>query len=88
MTFTMKGIKEAINQPHKHYIEKNRAIKGIQNLLESADLVKKEEDISRVEFRYYYFRTIISGERSFIVLREIRFTGITDFYSIVDKIKE
>ena len=88
LTFTMRGIKEAINQPHKHYLEKNLAIRDIQSLLRGAVLVKEEQDLHKEEYHYWYLRTYICDEESFIVLRENRFTRITDFYSIVDKIKE
>ncbi len=40
VTITVSGIKEALNQPHKHYFEKNEAIRDIANQLSSSTFVE------------------------------------------------
>ena len=88
VVFTVTGIKEALNQPHKHYIAKNEAVKNILSLLKDAEYVKPVKSSKDKQFIYHYFRTFVGGEESFIVVRESTFTGQINFYSIVDKLKE
>ena len=44
ITITVSGIKEALNQPHKHYFEKNEAIKEIENQLATSTFVKERRN--------------------------------------------
>ena len=88
VVFTMKGIKEAINQPHAHYLEKLAAIPHIEDLFEESVYAGDSLDESRPDYVYRYYATTIANEVSFIVIRENLYTGLVDFYSIVDKIKE
>jgi hypothetical protein len=88
VTFAFSGIKEAINQPHKHIVQKNEFIKKIESELLDAEYIKSETDQTGDEnFVFHYFRTIINSEDSYIVLKEIKKEGKIIFYSIVDKIK-
>ena len=84
--FTSTGIKEALNQPHKHIVEKNEAIKNIKNLIKDAKFVKTSADDKGKGFKYHYLKTTINNEKSFIVLRET--FNENSFYSIVEKTKE
>ena len=85
----MSGIKEAINQPHKHLYHKNEEVKNIESKIASALFVKSEYDSSGdSNYVYHYLRTTINSEESFIILKEIKKEGKTVFYSIVDKIKK
>lgn len=86
--FSMKGIKEAVNQPHCHYLEKNEAITEILWRFQNAEYVREVFDPVRPDYSYRYYRTEIAGEDSYIVIRENWITGVVDFYTIVDKIKE
>ena len=88
VVFTMKGIKEAVNQPHVHYLEKLEAIPHIVDLFEDSVYAGQSLDESRSDYVYRYYATTIADEISFIVIRETLYTGLVDFYSIVDKIKE
>jgi Large polyvalent protein-associated domain 3 len=89
VTFTGSGIKEALNQPHKHVYHKNEAIKNIEAVILSAQFVKSESDYrGDTNYVYHYFKTMINNEVSFIVLREIKKEGKIIFYSIVDKLKK
>ena len=84
--FTAKGIKEAINQPHKHYEAKNESIYQIVKLLQTAKYLKREED-SKKRFKYFHYHEVeIENEKSWLVLRE-KFDGTIDFYTIVDFLK-
>lgn len=86
--FTGTGIKEAINQPHSHYLKKNEAITEILWRFPLSEFVCERFDPERPNYSYRYYRTEISEEYSFLVVRENWITGVVDFYSIVDKIKE
>ena len=86
--FTGKGIKEAVNQPHSHYLEKNEAITEILWRFPLAEFTCEIFDAGRPDYSYRYYSSEIAGEPSYIVIRENWITGIIDFYSIVDKIKE
>ena len=89
ITFTSSGIKEAINQPHKHIREKNNAIKDIINLILRAKYIKTEPETSGSRNnQYHYLKTDICGEDAFVVLKESKHDKRISFYSIVDKIKE
>lgn len=87
VTFTSTGIKEAINQPHKHLYEKNEAIRDIVGLLGNSVYVLKREDDKGRPFVYHYFQIEIMGEPSYIVIRENVNNKLIDFYSIVEKLK-
>lgn len=88
VSFTATGIKEALNQPHRHLFEKNEAIRDIVGLLSRSQLVLKRPDDkgNRMVKSYYYYETEIAGEPSYVVLRELT-TGEVLFYSIVEKLK-
>lgn len=86
--FTGKGIKEAINQPHSHYLQKNEAITEVLWRFPLSEFVCEKPDPERPDYSYRYYRTEIECEDSYLVIRENWITGLVDFYSIVDKIKE
>lgn len=84
--FSNSGIKEAINQPHKHYDEKNKAIRNIVELLKNAQYVKYAEDVKARCFGFYYFKTTINDFDSFIVVKK-NYDNTLRFYSIVDNLR-
>lgn len=88
VSFTATGIKEALNQPHRHLFEKNAAIRDIVELLGRSQLVLKRPDDkgNQMVKSYYYYEVEIAGEPSYLVLRELA-TGEVLFYSIVEKLK-
>lgn len=88
VSFTMTGIKEMANQPHKHYLEKNASIKNILVIAPDASFVGGRADEKKRNYYYRYYKTRIAGEDSFIVVRENTDTGLIDFYSIIDRMKE
>lgn len=86
ISFTMKGIKEAISQNHDFYDAKNQAIFDIVNLIKNSIYIKsaKEEKGNPMIKQYHYLEIIIENEKSYIVIRE-QIDGVCSFYSIVDK---
>jgi len=83
--FTKRGIKEALNQRHEKYFEKNRAIKNIVELLEEAPYIESTDNFKRDTkpniAKYHYFSIDIAGIPSQIVLEENNIGRII-FYSI------
>ncbi len=86
VTFTSTGIKEAINQPHKHYDAKNESIFQIIELIQSGTYIKSEKDTKKRFKCFHYLEVEIKNEKSWVVLRE-KFDGTIDFYTIVDFLK-
>ena len=80
-----KGIKEFLNQPHKHYFEKNELIRNLQKVLEEAKYLgvaeyhKNNPDI----VQSHLLSIILEGEPSWIIARE-NIKGEIDLYSITD----
>lgn len=88
ISFTSTGIKEALNQPHKHLLAKNEAVRNIRKLMETAKYVRTDPDVKGRNFKYHYFEIEIMGEPSFVVIRENTDNRLIDFYSIVEKLKK
>lgn len=86
--FTVSGIKESINQPHKNLYEKNEAILNIQKLLKESTFIKSTKHDNNDNIIFYYFETEIANSKSFIILKEDILNKKTRFYTIVDKIKK
>lgn len=86
ISFSNSGIKEALNQPHNHYHEKNRAIKDILILLQHSKYEGNAVDVKNRCLRFHYFKTAINNNESFIVVKE-NYDNTFKFYSIVDRIK-
>lgn len=84
--FTIKGIKEAINQPHKHYYYKNKAITNIRERIEKATYIGCKADTKGRPRLYHYLETEIRGEPSYVVIKEEE--GLKTFYSIIEKKRE
>lgn len=87
--FTMTGIKETLNQPHKRVSAKNEALRNIVKLLRNGTYVKEcfEEKGNPMVSKYHYVRIEIGQEPSYAIIRELT-NGRALFYSIVEKIKE
>ena len=87
--FTMNGIKETLNQPHKYVRAKNEALRDIVELLKGGEhvLEKVDDKGNPMVNKYHYIRIGIAGEPSFAVIRELM-DGKCQFYSIVEKLKK
>jgi len=80
ISFTKRGIKEYINQPHEFYDEKNEMIKDIQNIIKKSEYMgfgAYKERISHI------FEIEIKGKNSWIVAHEHNDNRIT-LHSISD----
>ena len=88
VVFTVSGIKEAANMPHKYFVEKNETIRRILSIGPNAPLVAELDDMKGRPFHFRYYKIQINGEDSFIVIRENLQNGITDFYGITDSLKK
>lgn len=83
--FTMTGIKEAINQPHKYFIEKNKAVVNVIELIEKGEYIKCVLDTKHTRDICHYIKIAINGEPAYIVIKQ---RGKQySFYTIVDKLK-
>lgn len=87
--FTMNGIKETLNQPHKYVRAKNEALRDIVTLLQNGEhvLEKVDDKGNPMVNKYHYIRIDIAEEPSFAVIRELM-DGRCQFYSIVEKLKK
>ena len=68
----MSGIKEWLNQPHRHYAEKNVALLNLPELLSTAEYLGPKTDPKGRDFikTGHIFRTKIAGENSWIIVSE------------------
>ncbi len=86
--FTNKGIKEALNQPHKYKLQKNEFINDeIIEAIKNAKYVDSILDAKNRFKQFHYLKIEINNEASWIILRE-KNTGEIDFYTIVDFLKK
>lgn len=87
--FTVSGIKEALNQPHKYIRAKNEAIYNLIDLLKDAEYLmeRPDEKGNPMVLKYHYLRIKISEHDSYAVVREL-IDGRCQFYSIVERLKK
>lgn len=87
--FTVSGIKEALNQPHKYVRAKNRAIQDIIALMKDGEhvLEKVDDKGNPMVLKYHYIKIRIAEEDSYAVIREL-INGKCQFYSIVERLKK
>ena len=87
--FTVSGIKEALNQPHKYIRAKNEAIYNLIDLLKDAEYLMErlDEKGNPMVLKYHYLRIKISEHDSYAVVREL-IDGRCQFYSIVERLKK
>jgi hypothetical protein len=86
--FTNTGIKEYLNQPHKHYYEKNELIKNIELLISEARYDSDAPDMKgNTNSHYYYFKTKVAGDDSYFVIKYTKHNNQYSLYSMVDEIK-
>lgn len=89
IVFGAKGVKEALNQPHKNIQEKNTALMNIVELLERGEYIssKLDDKGNPMVLQYHYIKIDIYGIPSYAVIREMM-DGSLVFYSIVEKLKK
>ena len=86
------SLREWTNQPHKHYFAKNKLLLDIENVLAKADYIgaveyhkygdnKKDVKLSHI------FECEVSGEKSWIIVREYKWGEIV-LHSISDSLEK
>lgn len=83
---TKRGIKEWLNQPHRHYEEKNEMLAHIGDTIKNAKYKGWVTDIHDSHARAYILETEVSGDKSWIIIRETP-DGILTLHSITDSNK-
>ena len=68
----VSGIKEWLNQPHKHYAVKNEALLQLPELLLSSEYLGSEPDPKGRDYiiASHLFKIQIAGEDSWIIVNE------------------
>ena len=68
----MAGIKEWLNQPHRHYAAKNESLLNLQVIIQESEYLGTKSDPKGREFIKvgHIFKTDIAGEPSWIIVSE------------------
>ena len=68
----VSGIKEWLNQPHKHYAEKNEALLQLPELLLNSEYLGAKSDPKERDYiiASHLFRTQIADDSSWIIVNE------------------
>lgn len=82
---SVRNIKEILNQPHKHYAEKNESILQIKELFEKADYLGQLNRRDGDQFDSFLFQTTIANEPSWILVRKYDRGSDYLIYSISDQ---
>lgn len=77
------GLNEFLNQPHKHYLEKNEMILNIENVLSKSKYVGVSNHKGKLS---HIFETELKGEKTWIIIDDKKGRGL-GVYSISDSDK-
>lgn len=83
MSISNKGIKEWLNQPHKHQYIKNELLLDMEELIKGAVYVGKGVDKHDISIKAHLFEIDIMGDKSWIIVREFT-DGKSSIHSISD----
>lgn len=78
-----KNIKEWLNQPHKHYYQKNELLLRIGEVIRESTYLGSGKDKHREEVIMHLFATAINNDPSWIIVREFE-DGQVNLHSITD----
>jgi len=81
--FSVKGIKEYINQPHEFYYEKNEMLKNIESVIKGSEYKGYGFFKARI---FHIFEIEINGKNSWLIAHEHQGRKIS-LYSISDNPK-
>ena len=72
LSLNVSGIKEWLNQPHKHYAEKNEALLQLPELLLNSEYLGAKPDPKGRDYirNGHIFKTTIAEEISWIIISE------------------
>lgn len=79
---TGSGIDEWLNQPHKHYVEKNELLLNLGAVIEKSTYLGNSTYKRRLA---HIFETILCGEATWIVVTDVPGRGAT-IHSISDSV--
>ena len=85
VTISVRNIKEILNQPHKHYIEKNESLLEIKCLFVNSKFFGKLVRREKEDFDSFLFEIWIANEPSWIIVRKYDRGGDCFIYSISDQ---
>ena len=85
VTISVRNIKEILNQPHKHYIEKNESLLEIKCLFENSKFFGKLVRREKEDFASFLFEIWIAKDPSWIIVRKYDRGGDCFIYSISDQ---
>ena len=77
------GLNEFLNQPHKHYLEKNEMLLNIENVLSKSKYVGVSNHKGKLS---HIFETELKGEKTWIIIDDKKGRGL-GVYSISDSDK-
>lgn len=80
ISITGGGIDEFLNQPHKHYAEKNEMLLNIRTVVEESTYMGVSMHKGKTA---HIFETELYGEKTYIIATEVKGRGIS-LYSISD----
>lgn len=87
VTLSVKSVKEFLNQPHKHYREKNELLLDIKRVFNSARYLGINPAYAKKGLKYsHVFEIELCGEKSWLVVREYD-NGRCLLYSCSDNLK-
>ncbi|GHT47791.1 hypothetical protein AGMMS49965_25960 [Bacteroidia bacterium] len=91
--FTNSGVKEYLNQPHKHFNEKNELIKNIDNVIYLSEYKGNTMAHNNKDAISHIFEIEIAGDKSWLIVREYKnkdvvLYSISDSANIMNGIKE
>lgn len=88
IVITNKGLKEFLNQPHKHFAEKNELVKNIHSVLQYSEYIGVSDYHKDDKFIKYshVFEIELGGEKTWLIARE-DVTGKVTLYSVSDSDK-
>lgn len=88
--FTVKGLKEAINNPFPNYTAKLEYLKQIDKALKKAEYIGNVDNTKTGSkphiLKYHYYKALIDGKDAVLVVSEDKW-GKQFFYSITEKRK-
>lgn len=77
------GLNEFLNQPHKHYLEKNEMLLNIKNVLSKSKYVGVSNHKGKLS---HIFETELKGQKTWIIIDDKKGRGL-GVYSISDSDK-
>lgn len=85
VTVSKRNIKEILNQPHKHYAEKNESILRLKSMFEESKFQGELTRRADEDFNSFLFETEIANDPSWFIVRKYDRGNDYLVYSISDQ---